>query len=188
MTENAIFAVLEKIEKICKKTNVKIVLIEGIAFNVWGNPRTTYDIDGILSLQEDETEIFFSLLKAEGFEYEKEIKNIAGFPFITIIYPDFKIPIDLIIAKHDYQKQILNRSIAIKFDKIELSVVSCEDLILLKLISGRSKDIDDVRKMLEENLDKIDFKYLNEWAAKLHVDVFLNDELKSLCNVSVTNI
>ena len=42
-----------------------------------------------------------------------------------------------------------------------------EDLILLKLIPGRAKDIADVEGLIARHGDKLDKEYLKAWAMKL---------------------
>ena len=42
-----------------------------------------------------------------------------------------------------------------------------EDLILLKLIPGRAKDIADVETLVSRNAGKLDEEYLRDWAMRL---------------------
>lgn len=58
-------------------------------------------------------------------------------------------------------------------------IISPEDLILVKLQSGREKDTEDIREIILENIS-VSFKYLRSWAKLLKVDTFLRDELESL--------
>ena len=48
-------------------------------------------------------------------------------------------------------------------------VVSCEDLILLKLHADRLIDRMDVRYLLENNRASLDFAYLTNWIGKLQL-------------------
>ena len=59
-------------------------------------------------------------------------------------------------------------------------MIAQEDLILLKLQAGRERDVEDIRNIILENAGSLDFKYLKKWAKELGLEVFLNDELKSL--------
>ncbi len=54
-----------------------------------------------------------------------------------------------------------------------VSILSCEDLILFKLLAGRILDRSDCAYLLRFNRDTLDFAYLKNWASKLQ----LNDEL-----------
>jgi DNA polymerase elongation subunit (family B) len=101
-------------------------------------------------------------------------------PFVSLIYSKHKTYVDLFLGQSEFQKSLLSRARKFKFNKGTINVVSPEDLILVKLISGREKDIEDVRDIITENLKNLNFKYLRDWAKRLNVDIFLKDELKSL--------
>ena len=180
MTRDIFSTVIEKLLMIGKKTGVKIVFMGGIATNIWSRPRVTYDIDAIMILPENKKEVFLIHCKKSGLKYDKKepLKSIHGMPFLTLVY--FKTFVDIFIAKGRFQESVIKRAKGIKFNKKTLYVASCEDLILLKLLSGRNKDMEDIREIIEENKDKIDFKYLKETAKDINVYLFLEDELKSL--------
>lgn len=154
----------------------------GMAVSIYARPRATYDIDGIISIKKGQIEDFLYILKESGFKYDKKepIKFIRGLPFITLCYAKYKTYIDLFIAGNKFQNNILARAKKVRFNKMSLNIISLEDLILIKLQTGRERDIEDVRDMILENMEKIDLRYLRKWARALNVHAFLKDELKSL--------
>ncbi len=182
MTKNILLTVLSELLKVCKDHKVKIVLMGGIAVGVYARPRATYDIDGIISIREEQIENFLNTLKEAGFRYDKKepIKFIQGLSFITLCYTKYKTYVDLFIAGNKFQENILARVKKVRFNKMTLNIISLEDLILIKLQTGRERDIEDVRDMITENKEKIDFGYLMRWARALNIHIFLEDELKSL--------
>ena len=182
MAKNILLIVLSELLKLCKTHKTKIVLMGGMAVSVYARPRATYDIDGIISIKEEQIEDFLRALKKSGFIYDKKepVKFIQKLPFITLCYAKYKTYVDLFIARNEFQKNILSRAKKVRFNKASLNIISPEDLILIKLQTGRARDVEDVRDMILENREKIDFRYLKEWARALNVYVFLEDELKSL--------
>jgi hypothetical protein len=48
-------------------------------------------------------------------------------------------------------------------------ILSCEDLILFKLLAGRMLDRADCAYLLRANQDTLDVGYLKEWTTKLKV-------------------
>jgi predicted nucleotidyltransferase len=180
--KNILLVVLSELLKVCKEHKIKIVLMGGMAVSVYARPRATYDVDGIISIKKERIEDFLRVLGKLGFKYDKKepIKSIQGLSFITLCYAKYKIYIDLFIAGNKFQENILARARKIRFNKMVLNVISLEDLTLIKLQTGRERDIEDVRDMIIENIDKIDFGYLRKWARALNVHFFLEDELKSL--------
>ena len=50
-----------------------------------------------------------------------------------------------------------------------IDVVSCEDLIVLKLLACRILDRVDVAELLKANRDTLDFPYLARWVGQLRL-------------------
>jgi hypothetical protein len=72
------------------------------------------------------------------------------------------IQVDLFLANAAYQKEALNRRV--KLDAAELGVsidvLSCEDVILFKLLAGRLIDRADAAEVLRANHVSLDLDYL----------------------------
>lgn len=157
----------------------------GIATSVWAEPRATYDIDGVIALEETNLEQFLNEAVKEGFDFDRNqpVKIISGLPFITLIYPEkkrHKVCVDLFLARSGYAKEALSRREKITFKGLKISVIAPEDLVLYKLISGRSRDIDDVREILLAQKEGLDMEYLKGWAERLGIITQLEDEISSL--------
>ena len=184
MTKNLLTEVVKKIGKICGEENVKVVFMGGIAVGVYGLPRATFDVDCLGLISDDSLSRLLGELKKNGFTFDiqQPVKTINGKPFITLMYSKYKIYVDIFIAQSDFYKKIITRARSIKFAAAKIRIIAPEDLILMKLQARREKDLDDVRGILQENRGKLDFAYLQSWAKKLEVDLFLRDELASLRN------
>jgi hypothetical protein len=64
------------------------------------------------------------------------------------------------------QDSILRRRVKADLGDFSFWVTTAEDLILLKMVFHRPKDIEDARRLLAANRETIDAAYLKEWAAK----------------------
>lgn len=182
MTKNILLIVLEKLVRLSYKSKTKITLMGGLATSIFAQPRATYDIDGIISLKEENLKDFLALLRNSGFKFNQKqpVKFIKGLPFITFYYPKYKTYADLFIARNEFQYEVLKRARKIKLGRLNLYVISPEDLILVKLQTAREKDLEDIREIILGNVERLDFVYLKKWAKMLNVNVFLQDELRSL--------
>lgn len=182
MTSKILIEVLKKLIATCRRQKVKLVICGGMAVSVMGRPRTTYDVDAVLLVEERKLAELLQKFSRVGFKYDKRepVKNIRGNPFVTLVYSKFKTYVDLFIARSSFQKQILKRKKTVKLAGIEVPLITAEDLILMKLLSGRERDLEDVREILIENKGRLNFRYLKNWAKKLEIDIFLKDELESL--------
>lgn len=182
MTSEVLMEVVSKIVTTCDELGIDMVISGGIAVSMMGRPRATYDVDGVIMAEEKKLKELLGKLALEGFKYDrkKPLKAIRGMPFVSLVYSKHNTFVDLFVARSPFQKQALKRRKIIKLEGISIPLISAEDLILMKLFSGRSRDLEDVRDILIENKNKIDLKYLRKWAKKLGVSVFLEDELESL--------
>lgn len=184
MISQFLISIIKKIVKICNKNKIDFMFTGGISVSIWGNPRATYDIDGIIGISLLEAKNFLGILSENRFSYDKKkpIKSIHDLSFITLKYPyrKDKIYVDIFLAKNEYMKESLQRKKEIKFFDIKIPVISPEDLILYKLISGRNKDIEDVHDILFSQKDKLDIKYMKKWAEELGISYKLKDELDSM--------
>jgi predicted nucleotidyltransferase len=182
MRENALFEVLKIVSDTARRLGIKVVIMGGMAVSVYAAPRATFDIDAIGDIKEELLDSFLSDLKSQGFSFDEKrpVKIIAGLPFITLYYRRFQVPVDLFLVRNEFQMSIVQRACTLRVSGLDLDLISPEDLILIKFIAGRSRDIEDIRQILIENSQVLDFNYLRQWAAKLGQRIFLEDELKSL--------
>ncbi len=182
MTENALLVVLRKVIKTAERIQVKVVIMGGMAVSIYSTPRATFDIDAIGDFDEERIGRFLVELKKQGFSFDEKnpVKEIAGLPFVTLYFRDSRIYFDLFIARSEFQKTVVRRARSLQIRDINLDVISPEDLILVKLISARTRDVEDIRQVLSENSETLDFSYLRHWADKLGQLAFLQDEMTSL--------
>ena len=76
---------------------------------------------------------------------------------------DFTAAID-----RDYQKQLLKRRRREELDGLSINFVSPEDLILLKLLASRPRDIADIGDVLFTQ-GQLDEPYMLHWAEQLGI-------------------
>ena len=144
---------LKKIAYELNRLGIPYMVIGGQAVLLYGEPRLTKDIDITLG---------------EGIERLPEIKNLAqklGFKILvddpenfvrrTMVLPmqDEKsgIRIDFIFSFSLYEKQAIERAVEVKFGKTKVKFASLEDVVIHKIIAGRSRDIEDVKAILLKN-------------------------------------
>src|SRR3990172_8941984 len=79
--------------------------------------------------------------------------------------------VDFLFADNDFQKEALSRRQAIKVADFTVNIPTPEDLILLKLISGREQDRLDAKKVFEIQKKHLDMEYIKRWSKKLQVQL-----------------
>lgn len=139
--------------------DVHYIVVGGIAVNLYGIPRMTYDIDILLEMSEHNIKQFIGLIKEWGFKPRVPVsvddfanedkrkdwihnKNMKAFTFIN---PEWAISeIDVIIDSPVDYVHAYNNAVVIKVGDITIPVVSIDDLIDMKRKSDRKHDQIDV--------------------------------------------
>lgn len=139
---------------------IQYLVCGGIAVNLYGIPRMTYDIDLLLNMEDENLERFCRLLKKWGFkpkvqvdimDFSKKIKrdnwikqkNMKAFTFVN---PNWAVSeIDVIIDSPVKYKSAVKRVNILKPYGISIPVVSKEDLIKMKRGTGRKQDAIDIK-------------------------------------------
>jgi len=150
-----------------ERENVSYLVIGGLAVSVIGEPRMTQDIDLIVAIKKQDVPTFLEDALRNGFELdiEKELQR-------TELTGTFRLRrelyhADIIIASISLEESAFARSQKIKLLDRMVPFPSPEDLILLKIIVGRDKDILDAKSIIIRHRNKLDKIYLELWAQKL---------------------
>ncbi len=145
-------------------------LIGGIAVAVWGEPRATFDVDLVVTAGAEQVEHLRSAIRQEpAFLLEPET---LSFPPHTLVLrahllgppveePDL-ILVDFLFLEAGFSRAILGRRLSVAVAGRQVWICSPEDLILLKLLAGRVKDLEDARGVLAGQRRRIDLAYLED--------------------------
>ncbi|MBW1708119.1 MAG: nucleotidyl transferase AbiEii/AbiGii toxin family protein [Deltaproteobacteria bacterium] len=147
---------------------IDYVVIGGVAVNLHGIPRMTYDIDLMIFLNTENINKTVTKLENWGYSPRAPVqpgdladeqvrnswireKNMKAFSFHSAEQPVGEI--DLLIDSPIAYENIKERAIIFDIEGVKVPVISIPDLIELKLKSGRKQDLSDVehlRSLLEE--------------------------------------
>ena len=146
------------------KEGIAYLAVGGLAVNLHGVPRTTQDIDVIISTDRDNVEKLCVMLARLGYKPRLPVdpvemsdpetrrdwiekRNLKAFSFYheKISYKVFDIVLDQPIRFEDAFK----RRKTVQVSDITVNVMHIDDLITMKKGSGRPRDLSDV-EMLEE--------------------------------------
>ncbi len=159
----------------------------GFAISVWGRPRATFDVDIVIQLVEPKVVPLAKALRRiseAGYVDEdaarEAIERMGEFNFID---PETGVKVDFwIMKKTPAGRSEFERRIARKIDGQKIYFISPEDLILNKLLwyreSKSSRHLEDAESVLKISGEKLDRRYLNQWAKKLGVTDILAKLLK----------
>ena len=80
------------------------------------------------------------------------------------------ISVDFLFADDEFKNRALQRKETVKVKDFSVNISSPEDLILLKLLSGREQDMLDAEKIIKIQKENIDMEYIKEWLQRLGIE------------------
>jgi len=155
---------IKKIAKEFKKNKIDYMIIGGQAVLIYGEPRLTKDIDITIGADIDRYEDVLKVVQNLKLKIlpEDPYKFVKETMVLPLLDKETGIRIDLIFSFSEYEKEALRRVSKIKINNTFVNYISVEDLIIHKIISGRERDMEDLKAILIKN-KKIDEKYILKW-------------------------
>jgi hypothetical protein len=135
------------------------MLIGGLAMAMWGEPRATLDVDVSVWV---EAEAFDDAIRRIGASF-RTIPDVLGFARRTRVVPIVTsqgIRGDLVLGALPQERDLIRRAHEKTVGGVQIRVAAVEDLILMKLISERQKDLDDAKRLLRRHGATLDAAYL----------------------------
>jgi hypothetical protein len=148
-----------RLNRFLQAEKFRYCLIGGIAAGYWGEPRFTQDMDFTIVSRDGSLGSLEKILKKAGYR----IQNKGASQIQVKGQQDLDFQADFILAEMDYQDWVVQRAIPISIFDIEVPIATPEDLIILKLIANRRRDLLDIEGILKRCLLTLDTKYLREW-------------------------
>lgn len=170
--------IVGKFADVFDRLRIQYAIGGALANNYWGIVRTTQDIDCLIALPAikyqslaDELKTIGCMLRdAQGsvapITVPRVLEHVNQRKFIEFDYNSVRI--ELFVPVVPLQDEILRRAIPLQFGDREAPITSAEDLILLKLVFHRPKDLHDVRGILWVQRGKLDLDYMRHWSARTH--------------------
>lgn len=160
-------------------------VLGGLAARAHGIPRPTWDVDFTISVERNALPELFNAAEELGYVVPSAyragwVDAVGGMPIVKfgVAISDRSVDIDVFLADSAYLKTVLSRREYAEVDEtLKLAVVSPEDLIVLKVLSGRPRDAIDVQDVLFIQ-GAMAPKYMRHWTEKLGVLQILEESLR----------
>jgi len=175
MASEALVEALRHVWRNLSSLQIPAALMGGIAMAAWKHVRATRDIDVLISVTGQPPQRVCERLQSAGIRPKGggaavPFGGLRAMPFLYEPPETFvEIQIDLFAATTDYHEQALRRRVPFLLpgSDLRVEVLTCEDLILHKLLAGRIIDRADVAALLRANQEGLDFDYLISWSQRL---------------------
>jgi hypothetical protein len=129
-----------------------------------GAARLTADVDVTVDLGSRPTPELVEALCGAGFELR--VRDVDRFVertrVVPLVHVPTGLPLDVVLAGPGPEAVFLARARSRDVDGVSVPVASPEDLVVMKVLAGRPKDLDDARAVLAAHRDDLDLVYLGE--------------------------
>jgi hypothetical protein len=138
----------------------RFLVVGGLAVVVVGEPRTTADADAIVFVSSSEAESLVRCAIEAGFQARTDVERERLATTGTLRFRRGRFQIDLITASLPFEEAAYERASIHTLFGIPLPFPSPEDLILLKVLAGRDKDMLDATGVARRHAGRLDVGYL----------------------------
>jgi predicted nucleotidyltransferase len=165
-----------------EKSRIPYMVVGGIAVSIWTAPRATVDLDFVIGLTEEGLPSFIKIATETGFViFDPKPMSFKKMRLLRMFLQGKEaqlIMLDFILADDEYKRESLERAVPLPWEGQEIKVASPEDVILLKLLSGRGQDRVDVENIVRMRKATLDISYLQRWAESLSLSESLTSVLR----------
>lgn len=139
------------------------------AASVHGRPRMTADVDVAVELGRGTAHDLARELATEGIvlRFEPSATFLAETRLLPMVHAPSGLPADVLVTGPGLEEEFLERARVIEVDGVPIPFVSAEDLVAMKILAGRRKDLDDVRGVLAAQSGKLDLARTRDVLAAL---------------------
>jgi hypothetical protein len=163
------------------RTNVGYMVTGSMASNYWGIPRTTHDLDFVLSIDGSLVSKIVDAFSPGFFIQHKSVEDALRPPFqFNAIDEQSALKVDFWVLRDDpFEREAFARRLQVPIFHTPAWLTTAEDVILHKLfwnrLSPSDRQLQDAAGVWKVQSATLDQAYLKGWAAILNVQQTLND-------------
>lgn len=157
-------AAIEALQRLLLKQNDRGVIIGGVAVSLLGKPRFTADVDAVFLLSTDELSQFLEFARAENIVPRiQDVEEFARKSRVLLLrHEPTETDIDISLGVLPFEEEMVDRSSVKSFANLSVRLPTPEDLIIMKAIAHRPKDLEDIRT-ITDNFPNLDKKRIEQW-------------------------
>ena len=152
---------LAQVTQLLNQLQVPYMVIGGVANLVWGNPRTTQDVDITVSIPDTNLDQVIEVLGRNLRVLPSDPRTFLDETHVLPLAALGGVRIDLIHAWLPFEEAAIARAQAIILGGVPVRIATAEDLIVHKLASKRPRDAEDATGVLRRQRTSLDRAYLD---------------------------
>jgi hypothetical protein len=171
---------LESLQRLLNRFSGRGMIIGGVAASLLGKPRLTADLDAVILLSPENVPLLIEIAREEGMS--PRLENADEFArrhhILLLRHVETGIPIDISLGMLPVEVEAVERSIEYPLGELIIRLPTPEDLIILKAVAHRPKDLADIQAVIDNHpdLDRARIKYwVKEFADTLEMPEIWDD-------------
>jgi hypothetical protein len=151
---------------------VRGAIIGGVAASLRGRPRVTRDIDAVVLVPDRDWEKFLGAGTRFGFVRRRP--DALDFARVTRVllmrHQRTGIDLDLSFGLLPFEEETVSRAEVLSIGDVRAPVATAEDLIVMKAVAGRARDIADIEGLVAA-IPAIDLDRVRRWTKSFAADM-----------------
>ena len=155
---------LTALQRLLDRFGAQGVIIGGVATGFLGKPRFTVDLDAMFLASTKDIVRILELAKENGIEprTEKVIEFAQKSRVLLLRHTASRANIDISLGILPFEEEVVARSIVHNAGQLSVRLPTPEDLIIMKAIAHRPKDLLDIQAVIESHPD-LDVARIKNW-------------------------
>ncbi|GAB4404410.1 MAG: hypothetical protein OHK003_32310 [Anaerolineales bacterium] len=159
---------LDALQHLLSRFDNKGVIIGGAAVSLLGRARFTEDVDAVFLLSNEDLPRLLKMAKEEGIE--PRIENVLEFArksrVVLLKHTPTDTSIDISLGALPFEEEMIERGNLHEVDDtLRLRLPTPEDLIIMKAVAHRPKDLEDIRTIAAK-YPNLDVKRIERWVTE----------------------
>jgi predicted nucleotidyltransferase len=164
-----------------ENADIRGAIIGGVAASLLGRPRVTRDVDALAVLDEEQWEKFLGAGAKFGFvPRRQDALAFAQSTRVLLVRHDASgIDVDIVFAALPFEKDAVARAKSLSLGGLRIPLVTPEDLIIMKAVARRPRDIADIEALLETH-PALNLRTVRRWVREFSAALGMPDILRDL--------
>lgn len=150
---------LLSVQRLLSRFQNQGMIIGGVAASLLGRPRLTADIDVLLLLSVDDVPALVAAAAEEGL-----LPRFTDAAACALAHEQSGFPVDIALGCLPFEQEAVERSQCYQVEALTLRLPTPEDLIILKAVAHRPRDLEDIRAVIERHPD-LDRERVKQWVS-----------------------
>jgi len=131
---------------------------------IHGASRLTADVDVTVIYGDRSVENLIETLAAKGFDIRvaDAVAFVAHSRVLPALHLKSRMPVDIVFGGPGLEEDFARRALECEIENVKVPIASGEDVVSMKILAGREKDLEDALSIISAQLEKLDLRHIQK--------------------------